>query len=229
MRGTSVDQKSGRFEPDKFEDQYETALVHDLINQKRAGKADHAAEGAAPRRERGRPDGGAAAERRRWCRRDPSPEAGQEVEEVRVWPTGDADAHRRQEASEGNLGEEALRKTTEVGVVAIKHPVTMDGRYSVVRGRLWRMADPSLDEAQRDDHVRRLMAARRAVRDAKQSADHDAEAAAHRAVDEVKRALGECGPVWWKDGSPDLNRHMAKNTPYADWHATIGRSRRGGS
>jgi DNA end-binding protein Ku len=30
-------QKAGRFEPDKFEDQYETALV-DLINQKRAGK-----------------------------------------------------------------------------------------------------------------------------------------------------------------------------------------------
>jgi DNA end-binding protein Ku len=32
-----VDQKSGNFEPEKFEDQYETALV-DLINQKRAGK-----------------------------------------------------------------------------------------------------------------------------------------------------------------------------------------------
>jgi DNA end-binding protein Ku len=32
-----VEQKAGRFEPDKFEDQYETALV-DLINQKRAGK-----------------------------------------------------------------------------------------------------------------------------------------------------------------------------------------------
>jgi DNA end-binding protein Ku len=32
-----VNQKSGRFEPDKFEDHYETALV-DLINQKRAGK-----------------------------------------------------------------------------------------------------------------------------------------------------------------------------------------------
>jgi DNA end-binding protein Ku len=32
-----VNQKSGSFEPDKFEDQYETALV-DLINQKRAGK-----------------------------------------------------------------------------------------------------------------------------------------------------------------------------------------------
>jgi DNA end-binding protein Ku len=32
-----VNQKSGRFEPDKFEDQYETALI-DLINQKRSGK-----------------------------------------------------------------------------------------------------------------------------------------------------------------------------------------------
>ena len=32
-----VEQKSGSFEPGKFEDQYETALV-DLINQKRAGK-----------------------------------------------------------------------------------------------------------------------------------------------------------------------------------------------
>ncbi|MGJ4941432.1 Ku protein [Bradyrhizobium sp. HKCCYLS1011] len=32
-----VNQKAGRFDPDKFEDQYETALI-DLINQKRAGK-----------------------------------------------------------------------------------------------------------------------------------------------------------------------------------------------
>jgi DNA end-binding protein Ku len=32
-----VEQKAGEFEPDKFEDHYETALV-DLINQKRAGK-----------------------------------------------------------------------------------------------------------------------------------------------------------------------------------------------
>jgi DNA end-binding protein Ku len=32
-----VNQKSGRFEPDKFEDRYETALI-DLINRKRAGK-----------------------------------------------------------------------------------------------------------------------------------------------------------------------------------------------
>ena len=32
-----VNQKAGHFEPSKFEDQYETALI-DLINQKRAGK-----------------------------------------------------------------------------------------------------------------------------------------------------------------------------------------------
>ena len=33
-----VNQESGSFEPEKFEDHYETALI-DLINQKRAGKA----------------------------------------------------------------------------------------------------------------------------------------------------------------------------------------------
>lgn len=90
------------------------------------------------------------------------------------------------------------------------------------------MANPDFDETLRSDLVRRLMAARRAVREAKMRSDLTAEAAAHKAVDEVKRLLGERGPVWWKDGSPDLNRHMAKNTPYADWYAKIGRSRPGG-
>jgi hypothetical protein len=110
----------------------------------------------------------------------------------------------------------------------VKHPVTPDGRYFVVRGRLWRMANPKLDEAERAGLVRRLMNARRAVRDAKRSADLKAEAAAHKAVDDVKQALGERGPVWWEDSAPDLNRHMAKNTTYADWYAKIGRSRPGG-
>jgi hypothetical protein len=73
------------------------------------------------------------------------------------------------------------------------------------------------------------MTARRAVRDAKKAADPGAEAAARRAVDEVKRLLGERGPVWWNDGSPDLNRHMAKNTSYADWYADLARSNHGGS
>jgi len=111
----------------------------------------------------------------------------------------------------------------------VKHPVTPDGRYFAVRGRLWRMANPGLDEAERSKLTKRLMAARRAVRDAKAARDPEAEAVAHRAVDEAKRALGERGPVWWKDGSPDLNRRTAKNTPYADWYAEVTRSRHGGS
>lgn len=103
----------------------------------------------------------------------------------------------------------------------MKHPVTPDGRYFVVRGRLWRMANPDLADDERASLVKRLMAARRAVRDAEADKDPDAEAAAHRAVDEVKRALGERGPVWWTDGAPDFNRHMAKNTPYAAWYAKL--------
>jgi len=83
------------------------------------------------------------------------------------------------------------------------------------------MANPDLEEGMRSRLVKRLMAARRAVRDAKVDKDQDVEAAAHRAVDEIKQALGERGPVWWKDGSPDLNRHMAKNTPYAAWYAKL--------
>ncbi|MCS3893359.1 hypothetical protein M2171_002492 [Bradyrhizobium japonicum USDA 38] len=111
----------------------------------------------------------------------------------------------------------------------MKYPVTPDGRYFVVRGRLWRMTDPGIDEDERSKLTKRLMTARRAVRDAKAQEDLKAEAAAHRAVDDAKRALGERGPVWWGDGSPDLNRHMAKNTIYADWYAKTGRSRPGGS
>lgn len=44
---------------------------------------------------------------------------------------------------------------------------------------------------------------------------------ADAAVDRNKQALGERGPVWWTDGSPDYNRHMARNTPYAEWFASL--------
>ena len=27
--------------------------------------------------------------------------------------------------------------------------------------------------------------------------------------------------VWWHDGEPDYKRYMAKNTPYADWYASL--------
>ncbi len=111
---------------------------------------------------------------------------------------------------------------------AIGHPVTPDGRYFVVRGRLWRMADPSLSEVERQRLVDELMRARRAVGIAKRAETLLAERSARAAVDAAKRALGERGPVWWGDGAPDLNRHMVRNTPYADWFANLGRSGKDG-
>jgi hypothetical protein len=114
-------------------------------------------------------------------------------------------------------------------MAGLKHPVTLDGRYFVVGGKLWRKSDPDLGPERRAALVHDLMDARRAVKKANSAGDADAEARAHRTVDEVKRSLGERGPVWWEDGSPDFNRHMAKNTPYTDWYAKIARSRHGGS
>lgn len=38
-------------------------------------------------------------------------------------------------------------------------------------------------------------------------------------VDAARRVLGERGPVWWDDGARDWNRHLVKNTPYAEWWA----------
>lgn len=93
---------------------------------------------------------------------------------------------------------------------------TPDGKYFIVRGRLWRRSNPSLSETTRDDLVRELMAARRAVRDAKKSG-HEEMAEARKRVDDAKVRLGERGPVWWSDGTPDYNRKMVKNTSYASW------------
>ncbi len=83
------------------------------------------------------------------------------------------------------------------------------------------MANPALHETILAALVGRLMKARRAVRSAKRGGDLEKEAAAHKAVDQVKRELGERGPVWWNDGAPDLNRHMARSTPYAEWFAGL--------
>lgn len=93
---------------------------------------------------------------------------------------------------------------------------TPDGRYIIVRGRLWRKTNPGLSEETRTRLVAELMAARRAV---KEAGDDDVRLrAVRKAIDAAKIALGERGPVWWHDGAPDLNRHMAKTTSYAAWH-----------
>ena len=99
------------------------------------------------------------------------------------------------------------------------YPTTPDGRYFVVRGRLWRTSNPALAPDIRDRLVKQLMDARRALRG---DGLPDARAAARAAVDAAKQALGERGPVWWTDGAPDYNRKLAKNTPYAAWFAEQG-------
>jgi len=100
-------------------------------------------------------------------------------------------------------------------------PVTPDGRYFVVRGRLWRCTDPALDMQARTALTSELMSARRAKQAAMRLGDRAAREAARMRVDAAKRALGERGPVWWTDGAPDYNRHMARNTPYAAWFAGL--------
>ena len=95
---------------------------------------------------------------------------------------------------------------------------TPDGRYLIVRGRLWRATNPQLPEAERERLVNLLMDARRAVKSAQTAADQNALADARRQVDTAKHALGERGPVWWTDGAKDYNRHLVKNSPYATWH-----------
>lgn len=100
-----------------------------------------------------------------------------------------------------------------------QYPVTPDGRYFVVRGRLWRRANPGLSIAERERLVHALMDARRAVRAAKRSGV--GLSAARRRVDDAKRGLGERGDPWWTDGAPDYNRRMAAGTPYASWFAGL--------
>ncbi|MCC8628493.1 hypothetical protein [Xanthomonas vesicatoria] len=99
--------------------------------------------------------------------------------------------------------------------------ITPDGRYLIVRGRLWRTSNPQLSEEARVALVGELMDARRAVKAAKRHDDMQQLACARAKVDAAKIALGERGPVWWTDGADDLNRHLVKNTSYADWFAGL--------
>jgi hypothetical protein len=99
-----------------------------------------------------------------------------------------------------------------------EYSTTPDGRYYVVRGRLWRKTNPHLPADVRDALVKELMDARRALRRPLPEAERTE---VRERIDQAKRALGERGPVWWTDGSPDFNRRMAKNTPYAEWFLQI--------
>jgi len=65
------------------------------------------------------------------------------------------------------------------------------------------------------------MDARREVKAAGRARDPERLAVARKAVNAAKTALGERGPGWWTDGAKDFNRHLAKNTPYADWYSRV--------
>ncbi|WP_431101242.1 hypothetical protein [Roseateles noduli] len=104
-------------------------------------------------------------------------------------------------------------------MVGAGYPVTPDGRYFVVRGRLWRTANPALSEDQRSALVSALMSARSRLRTS--AAGSAARAAARQAIETAKVHLGERGPVWWMDGAPDYNRRMVKNSPYAGWYEAL--------
>jgi hypothetical protein len=101
----------------------------------------------------------------------------------------------------------------------MEYPLTPDGRYMIIRGRLWRVANPNLSPDERQTHVQALMAARREVKAALAAGDRNRLAAARQSVNAAKLALGERGPVWWSDGAKDFNRHLVKNTPYHAWYA----------
>ena len=98
---------------------------------------------------------------------------------------------------------------------------TPDGRYIVIQGRLWRAANPSLPAEAKVRHTRDLLNGRRALKAAKLQGDEIAISAARKLISDAQVGLGERGKVWWKDGAPDLNRTLAKNSPYADWLMSV--------
>ena len=59
-------------------------------------------------------------------------------------------------------------------------PVTPDGRYFVVKGRLWRTSNPDLAPDLRQELVDQLMTARRQVGLALRAGDKEAERRARR-------------------------------------------------
>jgi len=112
-----VNQRAGRFDPEKFEDHYETALI-DLINQKRAGK---------PITPKGKNVVDLMEALRRSVGKEcPGGQACKKRADGRGRPKGDADADFRDEAGERGSRQEARgRNAPEVGV---KHPVNRCGR-----------------------------------------------------------------------------------------------------
>lgn len=71
--------------------------------------------------------------------------------------------------------------------------------FIIVDGRRWRTSDPGIPENFRKELVNELMAARRAVKDAKNQL---AIRQSRRRVNDAKVALGERGHAWWLPPKP---------------------------
>lgn len=71
-----------------------------------------------------------------------------------------------------------------------RYPETPDGRYFVIKGRLWRRSNPTLDHDTRETLVKALMNARRAVRDNK--LDTNKTSQARKKIHEANRS----GRTW---------------------------------
>lgn len=97
------------------------------------------------------------------------------------------------------------------------YPTTPDGRYFVVNRKLWRCTNPQLSSEVKTQLVSQLMTARRAVKTALGTGDKEALKTARSQVHQAKVQLGERGPVWWTDDTPDYNRHSVDNSPYSQW------------
>ena len=106
---------------------------------------------------------------------------------------------------------------TPIGISVPRKGLPVVAANLVVRGRLWRCTDPRLDDETRTRLTHELMDARRAKGAALKSGDAHAVEQAKSEVQQAKVGLGERGPVWWDDGEPDLTRHLARTTPYAEW------------
>ena len=133
-------------------------------------------------------------------------------------PRAAVTCHARSPRHSGVLGRGRIGYAVRVSHPPATPTTTPDGRYIVVRGRLWRASNPTLSPEHRKDLVQQLMDARRALR---RGIPAESRAAARAQVEMAKRGLGERGPPWWTDGAPDYNRHLVKNTPYAAWFEAL--------
>lgn len=76
-------------------------------------------------------------------------------------------------------------------------PPDEDVGYRLIKGRRWRISDPAIPDALRQQLVNALMDARRAVKAALADDDAAALAQARARVHCAKLALGERGARWW--------------------------------